>query len=175
MSILGSDDCEDEISYSKTKITRANHPKELMSNQSGTIPDWHYEWFTVDFDTWAPNHLHWDAPSTLHIMVNGDVYVTAAHMANMRKTWVLDGGKVFVARIKIDLYQEKESTPYSFMFPVISLNYKQEANNVETRYHFPALENVITKFNYIGTTQSWDEGQQLPPPGSITLPPITFP
>jgi hypothetical protein len=80
-----------------------------------------------------------------------------------------------VARILIELSEEKDSKPYSFYFPVISLNYKEERNNVETRYHFPQLENTVTRFNYLGATQEWVEGQQLPPPGTITLPPITFP
>lgn len=45
-----------------------------------------YQLFSIQFATWVPDHLHWDAPSNMNIHSDGAYFIYSKHLANMRRT-----------------------------------------------------------------------------------------
>lgn len=149
-----------------------------MVSQDENIESGPIEICALELVTFAPNSLHWVAPSIFSIFDNGDMKITVTHFANMRRTGgILDEGRRFFAYVYLKFLQEETDTKplYEFSLPVIGLNYKQEVDNYHREWSFPSLIQVFEKSNYVACSQQWAPGNIEPPPPIIVLPPITFP
>lgn len=93
--------------------------------------------FNFVFVTWAPNSLHWDAPSTLSIQWDGTWSFFATHLANFRRTGgFFDTGDTHNFGITLSFYdvivdQQPTHAPlYTMQIGVATIGYKQSQDNV---------------------------------------------
>lgn len=142
-----------------------------------------FNWILIQtyFETWEPEHLHWVKPSSFLVYLNGDVEISAHHLANMRRTGgILDEGRPFVPVVHWELQDANHKSLLKLSFNMGALNYKQSADEIVKKWSLPGLRSYFQPLlGGNGTLFSSLSRQWVPvslqPPPVITLPPYQFP
>jgi hypothetical protein len=104
----------------------------------------------MKFDTWAPDSLHWYAPSDITIWPDGKVIIRVRTLSNQRNTSPIgNGGRAWSFWCDFSTYRTlEEAEDFSkklslHPFHVATLEWKQERHFIETEYHDPRIGAAI--------------------------------
>lgn len=122
-----------------------------------------YQMFSFQFSSWAPNSLHWDAPSNLNIQSDGSWYIYSRRLANFRRTGgFFDTGDTFTALANVTFYdgpvvngQCSGSVVHSRDFVLRSLDYKHEYTDVANRGTDPQIAANESRIRCGSVTRWW--------------------
>ncbi|WLR90949.1 hypothetical protein [Shinella zoogloeoides] len=101
-------------------------------------------WWHWEFDSWAPDHRHWVAPSSLTIYDDATVRMKAAHLASMWRWPIVDDGPAFDYSFEVELfYQDVHFVTLSFH--LIRLAYRKSVDNFDVTNSYPHLFKYLDK------------------------------
>lgn len=133
---------------------------EITQSHKGlTTPK--YQMFTVSFENWEPDSLHWNVPSNININSDGSWFLYAKRLANMRRTGgIIDSGHTVSFRVDVAYWDgvagEKcaGSVIHANKYYLKSLRYKQEAWEVVARGTDPAIPGLESRIR-CATFSQW--------------------
>jgi hypothetical protein len=74
------------------------------------------EFVSFQFETWAPNSLHWTAPSSIYVATNGNWFFYAEALENQRGTYQ---GRSYRFDLKLTYYRDYDAANKACAGPVV--------------------------------------------------------
>lgn len=136
---------------------RASKDKGISVSKATTEASTVFAW---EFETWQPENLHWDAPSSLNISDNGDWYAFASRLENQRRSGgFFDTGHNFDYNITVTFYPEVNcggASLYGFTIHLDALDYKDVHTNVSRRGNDPNIQAIVDRANCARAQREFD-------------------
>jgi hypothetical protein len=116
-------------------------------------PDLHFVLASFNFNTWNPNNLHWEAPSSMVFEINGRVYLYAARIANHRRHGPFGHGRPYNWGVSYRFLDGDQAELYWGWLGLGIRGYNQTRNDASAAKVDDFLKNDWRKIRWIAVTR----------------------